>query len=97
MHLFILGLILGWGAAIPIGPINLEIIRRHLSFGMIFGIAYGLGACIADLCYLILLMSGALILLQHPLVLKIIGIIEVFPSKNPLTFLSLPTISGVVL
>ncbi len=27
------GLLLGWGAAIPIGPMNLEIIRRNLRYG----------------------------------------------------------------
>ncbi len=75
LHLFLLGLILGWGAAIPIGPINLELTRRNLQFGTPIGIFFGLGACSADLTYLVLLCTGTLILLQHALLLKIIGIL----------------------
>lgn len=74
-HEIIFGLLLGWGAAIPIGPINLEVIRRNLQFGSRFGISFGLGACSADMTYFILLLAGALVLLQHELVLRIIGII----------------------
>ncbi len=33
MHFLIFGLLLGLGAAIPIGPVNLEIIRRNLKDG----------------------------------------------------------------
>jgi threonine/homoserine/homoserine lactone efflux protein len=42
MHLLLFGILLGMGAAIPIGPINLEIIRRNLRFGTSFGIATGM-------------------------------------------------------
>jgi L-lysine exporter family protein LysE/ArgO len=75
IHLIIFGLLLGWGAAIPIGPINLEIIRRNLHYGTAIGIALGLGACSADVTYLILLSIGALNILAYPLILKIIGVI----------------------
>ena len=74
MHLIFVGLLLGWGAAIPIGPINLEIARRNLSFGTPYGVALGVGASLADLTYLLLLCLGALSLLAYPNVLKIIGI-----------------------
>lgn len=74
-HLFILGLVLGWGAAVPIGPINLEIIRRNLQLGTLTGLAFGLGACSADLTYLILLSLGAFKMLVYPQLLKIISII----------------------
>lgn len=72
---FIFGLLLGWGAAIPIGPINLEIIRRNLRFGTPAGVGLGFGAGFADVTYLSLLSFGALQILVHPLVIKIIGII----------------------
>jgi L-lysine exporter family protein LysE/ArgO len=75
LHHFILGLLLGWGAAIPIGPMNLEIIRRNLQLGTRFGVALGLGACSADVTYIILLSLGALTLLNHLLILRILGIV----------------------
>jgi len=73
MDLFTFGIFLGLGAAIPIGPVNLEIIRRNLHYGTSYGTALGLGACTADLTYLILLCVGALSLLEYPVVLRLIG------------------------
>lgn len=71
----IFGLLLGWGAAIPIGPMNLEIIRRNLQYGSAYGVALGIGACTADVTYIIILAFGALTILHHVTVLKIIGIV----------------------
>jgi L-lysine exporter family protein LysE/ArgO len=78
MHFLIFGILLGLGAAIPIGPVNLEIIRRNLQIGTAFGVMTGLGACLADLTYLILLCIGALTLFEYPMVLKIVGIVGSF-------------------
>jgi len=75
LHDFIFGLLLGWGAAIPIGPMNLEIIRRNLRYGFATGALFGLGLCSADLVYLMLLSFGALVILQHPLVLRIVSLL----------------------
>lgn len=72
---FILGLLLGWGAAIPIGPINLEIMRRNLTYGWSAGVTLGLGACAADLCYLLVLALGLLSILHYPLVLAALGMV----------------------
>lgn len=72
---YIFGLLLGLGAAIPIGAINLEIIRRNLNIGTRAGLFLGFGACLADLTYLVLLSLGALQLLSHPLLLKCAGVI----------------------
>ena len=74
-HHFILGLFLGWGAAVPIGPINLEIIRRNLRLGIRYGISFGFGACTADVTYFVLLLSGALVFLQQAIFIRVIGII----------------------
>jgi L-lysine exporter family protein LysE/ArgO len=71
---FIFGLLLGWGAAIPIGPMNLEIIRRNLYYGTWYGVALGIGACSADITYIILLALGAVTILHHVIALKVIGI-----------------------
>lgn len=71
----IFGLLLGWGVAIPLGPMNLEIIRRSLRYGSLYGLALGTGACSADVTFLALLSLGALTILEHPLVLQIVGIL----------------------
>ncbi len=75
IHTLLLGILIGWGVAIPIGPVNLEITRRNLNYGFRYGIAIGLGATSADLTYIILLISGALIVLTHPDVLRTISIL----------------------
>ena len=49
----LIGIAIGLSAAAPIGPVNFEIIRRNLTLGLKAGIGFGLGACTADLCYLI--------------------------------------------
>lgn len=72
-HLFISGILLGWGAAIPIGPLSIEIIRRHLKSGWQAGLGMGLGASSGDLTYLILLSIGALSILNHPVLLHIMS------------------------
>ena len=74
MHLFLYGILMGWGAAIPIGPINIEIMRRNLQWGTPRGLVFGMGACLADVTYLALFGFGASTLLQHPEVLREIGI-----------------------
>jgi L-lysine exporter family protein LysE/ArgO len=74
-HQFFFGLLLGWGAAIPIGPINLEIIRRNLRMGTSYGIALGIGACTADVTYLLLLSLGALAILTHVAVMNVVNVV----------------------
>lgn len=78
MNFFLYGILLGLGAAIPIGPVNLEITRRNLNYGLRYGVVFGIGACLSDLTYLILLSLGILTLLSHPLFLKAIGLFGSF-------------------
>ncbi len=73
-HFFLVGLLLGWGAAIPIGPINLEVIRRNLFINSRSGIFFGFGACSADLTYLLLLSAGLLLFLNHGIILQVISV-----------------------
>lgn len=75
MHTVLIGILMGWGAAIPIGPVNLEIVRRNLNHGFSDGMAFGCGACIADLVYLITLSLSALVVLEHPTALGVVGIL----------------------
>lgn len=75
LEILIAGTLLGWGAAIPIGPINLELIRRNLQFGTTAGLCFGLGAATADCLFLILLSVGALSLLTQPVIFKMVGLL----------------------
>lgn len=75
LRYIIVGLLVGWGVAIPMGPMNLEIIRRNLNYGLQAGLRFGLGICSADLTYLILLNLGALTIISHSRLMGVIGIL----------------------
>jgi L-lysine exporter family protein LysE/ArgO len=75
MHLFFAGILLGLGVAIPLGPINVEIIRRNLLFGTRSGLAVALGATSADTTYILLVLGGILVFLNQPDILRVIGIL----------------------
>lgn len=75
IHSLLFGLLLGYGAAIPLGPMNLEIIRRNLVLGPRFGVAFGLGACSVDLVYLTILSLGMINALTHTVLLKIVTLL----------------------
>ncbi|NNM59490.1 MAG: LysE family translocator [Legionellales bacterium] len=77
-HVLLSSLILGWGAAIPFGPINFEMMRRNLSFGFLFGMCFGSGVVCADLTYVTLLCMGMLSLLKHVELLRIVTMIGSF-------------------
>ncbi len=50
--------LLGWAVAAPIGPVNLEIIRRALRVRLLAGFSVGLGATMVDLGYFLLVAIG---------------------------------------
>ena len=73
MNAFLQGLLLGFSAAVPLGPVNVMIMSAAVrSFWSAFAI--GLGAMSADAAYLLLLAFGVLEYLQGETVEKIIGI-----------------------
>lgn len=73
MNAFLQGLLLGFSAAVPLGPVNVMIMSAAIrSFWSAFAI--GLGAMSADAAYLLLLAFGALEYLQGEAVEKVIGI-----------------------
>lgn len=92
MHLIFFFFLLGLGAAAPIGPVNVEIIRRNLHLGFLSGLFFGAGACLSDLTYLLLLITGWLVFLNDPIILRIIGVLgslviawfgyKIFKSKS---------------
>ncbi|MCC8373456.1 MULTISPECIES: LysE family translocator [Photorhabdus] len=65
--------ILGLGAAAPVGPINIEIMRRHLNISCLHAVIFGLGACFADIIYLLLLGFGILQLFSNTIFMPIFG------------------------
>ena len=72
MDSFIQGLMLGYGVALPIGPLMILIIQYSLR-GFKYGLSLGLGAMSADLIFFALLSFGILKFAQNDLVLKILG------------------------
>lgn len=78
MHLLLAGILLGLGVAIPLGPINVEMMRRNLNYGTRFGIAVAVGATCADTTYILLILTGILLFLNNPLVLEVVGIVGAF-------------------
>src|SRR5438874_8275580 len=69
------GLLLGIGAAAPIGPVNVEIARRTLKGGFPAGFALGCGAVTVDVTYAILSSFGMAQLVNHPAFYRAIQIL----------------------
>ncbi|MDA3909206.1 MAG: LysE family transporter [Sulfurimonas sp.] len=63
------GFILGLGAAVPLGPINIlimnEAIKRYKN-----GVMIGLGAMSSDIMYLFLIVFGLIAFFNHPYILN---------------------------
>lgn len=60
------GMFVGVALAAPIGPINVEIVRRGLSGGFVHGWLVGVGALSADTIYATLVVSGLTPLADRP-------------------------------
>ena len=71
---FIQGFILGLGAAVPLGPINVLIMSTALR-SYPAAVAFGAGAMSADATYLVLLLFGLLTLLDHPTIMTVLGVL----------------------
>ena len=65
---FVRGVLLGIGAAVPIGPVNVEIARRALRHGYWAGFALGCGAVTVDVAYAVLSTLSFVRLLDRPAV-----------------------------
>ncbi len=76
-NLFIKGLIVGFCIAMPVGPIAMLCIRHSLIRGMIYGLAAGLGAALADTLYGVLAAFGismiSHLLSNHQIWFQLIG------------------------
>lgn len=85
------GVLLGLGAAVPIGPVNVEMARRALRGGFFAGFALGCGAVTVDVFYLVLSSLSVAQLLNHPRVLKPLAVAGVVL----LTFLGVMSLRNV--
>lgn len=66
LGLIIYGMTVGVTLAAPIGPINVEIIRRGIRDGFVHGWVLGLGALSADTIYAALIVGGLTPLADRP-------------------------------
>lgn len=66
MGLMVYGMTIGVALAAPIGPINIEIVKRGIQGGYMRGWLVGLGALSADTLYAILIVSGLTPLADRP-------------------------------
>ena len=58
METLFTGILMGFSLAAPIGPVNIETIKRGFSFGVWPAIVFGLGALLGDMFYCVLLLIG---------------------------------------
>ncbi|MBU1216338.1 LysE family translocator [bacterium] len=71
------GFLLGLGAAIPLGPINILIMNNALK-SYKAGVALGFGAMSADILYLVLSLAGMIGFLNNSVLLNTVGIVGSF-------------------
>ncbi len=71
---FLEGFLLGMGAAIPLGPINILIMNQALKDYQ-SAVSIGFGAMSADLLYLSLILLGMTAFLDLPYILNILGVL----------------------
>jgi threonine/homoserine/homoserine lactone efflux protein len=53
------GVVIGFAVAVPIGPVNVEIIRRGLAEGFRAALLTGVGSTLADVVYILVAYAGA--------------------------------------
>ena len=71
---FIEGFLLGLGAAVPLGPINILIMNSALK-NYVSAVTIGLGALSADMLYLTLILLGVATILNDPYILTTLGVL----------------------
>jgi len=71
---FVEGVLLGIGAAVPIGAINILIMNTALK-SYKSAVSIGFGAMSADILYLLLILFGITIFLNNPFILNVLGML----------------------
>lgn len=72
-YTFVQNILLGLTLAAPIGPVNVEIIKRGMNSGFRQALLTGAGAMSADATYLTLIFFGLTAFLNHPTMKIILG------------------------
>jgi L-lysine exporter family protein LysE/ArgO len=72
--LLVNGILLGLGAAAPIGPVNVEIARRILRFGRGAGFLLGCGAVTVDVGYAMITSVTLVPVLRYPRVMTVLSV-----------------------
>ena len=75
LSMILQGMLLGIGAAAPIGPVNVEIARRTLQSGFRSGFALGCGAVTVDVGYAILVSLSIRPAMSFPILIAIVGVL----------------------
>jgi L-lysine exporter family protein LysE/ArgO len=68
MDLALRGIVIGLSLGAPIGPINVEIVRRGLRSGFLSGWLVGIGAITGDTMYCLMVIAGIAPLVDHQIV-----------------------------
>lgn len=84
-------LILGVSLAAPVGPVNIEMIKRGISGGFLPSWLVGLGAMTADLIFLVVIFFG----LSHFIEQKFVQMIIIIIGGSLLVYLSITTLLAV--
>lgn len=74
VQLLVKGVLLGLGAAVPIGPVNVEIARRTLRSGFRAGFALGCDAVTVDITYAAMTSLSLYSLVARPVVQMVLGV-----------------------
>lgn len=86
------GILLGLGAAVPFGPVNVEITRRTLGQGPRAGLGIGAGASTIDVCYATLVALGAAPLVKFAIIRQVLTVLSIIL----LTFFGLMSIKSAL-
>lgn len=73
-HSFIEGFLLGIGACVPIGPINI-LIMNHALKNYKSAVVFGVGAMSTDILYLAIILLGLATFVNNPLMLQLLGLL----------------------
>ncbi|MBM7634766.1 LysE family translocator [Geomicrobium sediminis] len=84
-------LILGVSLAAPVGPVNIEMIKRGISGGFLPSWLVGLGAMTADLIFLVVIFFG----LSHFIEQKFVQMMIIIIGGSLLVYLSITTLLAV--
>lgn len=74
MDLALRGIAIGLALAAPIGPVNIEIVRRGLRSGFLSAWLVGVGAISADTLYCLLVIAGITPLVDHAAVRTVLWV-----------------------